>query len=143
VRQLASRSATSTQMTELTRDLSTVLAEIEAARSQVLSVDQQVGLVQSSAIDVGPAATDEVKHSVEQLKETVSDEIGDLGRRIEELAESVIAQPAPASEPPELTDQIARRLRSLATSARQLGAGMAEDMRARRTNRPLKATRRR
>jgi hypothetical protein len=132
VRQLASRGATSTQMTELTRDLGTVLAEIEAARSQVLSVDQQVGLVQSGAIDIGPAADAEVKHTVEQLERTVTDEISDLGRRIEALAETVIAQPPAVAGPPELTDQITKRLRSLATSARQLGLGMAEDMRSRR-----------
>lgn len=135
VRQLAARSATSTQMTELNRELSMVLAEIEAARSQVLTVDQQVGLVQSSAIDIGPEATDEVKHTVEQLERTVTDEIGDLGRRIEELAETVIAQPASATEPPELSQQIGKRLRSLATSARQLGLGMTEDMRSRRGTR--------
>lgn len=135
VRQLASRSATSSQMAELTRDLSTVLAEIETARSQVLTVDQQVGLVQAGAIDVGGPANDEVTRTVEHLERAVTDEIGDLGRRIEELAESVIAQPPVVSEPPELTDQIAKRLRSLASSARQLGLGMAEDMRARRGSR--------
>jgi hypothetical protein len=146
VRQLAARSATSSQMGDLAHDLSTVLAEIETARAHVLSVDQQVGRAQADAIDVG-APPREMQRTVEKLERTVSDEIGDLGRRIEALADTVIAA-APVSkpdQPPDVGDQIALRLKSLATSARQLGLGMAEELKARRAARPLKArgTRRR
>jgi archaellum component FlaC len=124
VRQLASRSATSTQMGELAHDLSTVLAEIETARSQVLAVDQQVGRIQAGAIDVNPPAGDVAK-DVEDLERKVTDDIADLGARIEAIAERTVA----AAEP---DDPIAARLRSLATSARQLSMGIAEDLKARR-----------
>lgn len=124
VRQLASRSATSNQMGELARDLSTVLAEIETARAQVLSVDQQVGRVQAGAIDL--PATSEVTKSVEDLERTVTEEMADLGARIERLAERAVTS-APVDE-----DPIVRRLRSLATSARQLGMGISEDLKSRR-----------
>jgi hypothetical protein len=107
VRQLASRSATSAQMGELARDLSTVLAEIETARAQVINVDQQ----QPPAIDV----------------RAVTDEMADLGARIEALADRAVTA-APASS----DDPMAARLRTLATSARQLSMGIAEDLKARR-----------
>jgi hypothetical protein len=123
VRHLASRSATSSQMGELAADLSTVLAEIETARAQVLSVDQQVGRIQAGAIDL--PATSDVTRSVEDLERTVTEEMADLGARIEELAERAVGE-APTDDP------IGRRLRSLATSARQLGMGIGEDLKARR-----------
>jgi hypothetical protein len=127
VRQLASRSATSSQMGELARDLSMVLAEIEAARSQVLSVDQQVGLLQATSIDVEPDST--VKRDVQDLERKVTDDIADLGARIEEIAERTVSE---SSEP---DDPLAARLRNLATSARQLSMGIAEDLKARRVSR--------
>lgn len=137
VRQLAARSATSSQMGELARDLSTVLAEIETARSQVLSVDQQVGRLQAGAIDVrddaGPApgpsgrlSGEQVAKEVEDLERKVTEDIADLGTRIEQLAERTVT----AAEP---DDPLAARLRSLATSARQLSMGIAEDIKARRS----------
>jgi hypothetical protein len=122
VRQLASRSATSNQMGELARDLSTVLAEIESARSHVLSVDQQVGMLQANAIEVTP----EIKQEVQDLERKVTDDIADLGARIEEIAERTVAE---STEP---EDPLTARLRNLATSARQLSMGIAEDMKARR-----------
>ena len=135
VRALASRSATSSQMGELARDLSTVLAEIETARAQVLSVDQQVGRIQAGAIDVAPATADVTK-SVEDLERTVTEEMSDLGARIEALAASAVV-----ATPDE--DPIVRRLRSLATSARQLGMGISEDLKARRTTKPKSRARKR
>jgi hypothetical protein len=137
VRQLAARSATSSQMSELATELSTVLAEIESARAHVLSVDQSVGRAQASTIDVGAGGDGDVARTVEELERTVTVEMAELGARIEQLAErAVAANAAPAEDP------IARRLRSLATSARQLGLGITEDVRARRAARPLKARRR-
>jgi small-conductance mechanosensitive channel len=137
VRQLASRSATSNQMGELARDLSTVLAEIETARAHVLSVDQQVGRVQADAIDLAPTA--DVTRSVEELERTVTEEMSDLGARIEALAErAVVTAPAVPAE-----DPIVTRLRSLASSARQLGMGMAEDLKARRATKPKSKSRKR
>lgn len=125
VRQLAARSATSSQMGELAADLSTVLAEIETARSQVLSVDQQVGRLQASAIDVQQSPKTEVAKEVEDLERKVTDDIADLGARIEAIAERTMT----AAEP---EDPLPARLRSLATSARQLSMGIAEDLKARR-----------
>lgn len=125
VRQLAARSATSSQMGELAADLSTVLAEIETARSQVLSVDQQVGRLQASAIDVQQSPKTEVAKEVEDLERRVTDDIADLGARIEAIAERTMT----AAEP---EDPLPARLRSLATSARQLSMGIAEDLKARR-----------
>lgn len=143
VRQLSARSATSSQMVDLTRDLTQVLAEIEAARAQVLAVDQHVGRAQAGAIDVTASGdpVPDVRRAVEELEKTLSGEIGDLGRRIEELATR--AGPPVAAEQEE--DPLVRRLRSLATSARQLGLGISEDIRARRAKpgRPLRATRKR
>ena len=128
VRQLASRSATSSQMGELAHDLSTVLAEIETARAHVLTVDQQVGRVQAGAIDVAPATADVTK-SVEDLERTVTEEMSDLGARIEALAARAVVD-TPAEDP------IVRRLKSLATSARQLGMGISEDLKSRRAANP-------
>lgn len=125
VRQLASKSATNQQMAELGRDLTTVLAEIESARSQVLSVDQQVS--HPDAIDVRPA--------IQKLERAVGDDVDELGKRIEQLAAAVEAQARQASAeplPPDVTEAIAHRLRSLATGARQLGLGISEDLRSRR-----------
>jgi chromosome segregation ATPase len=124
VRQLAARSATSSQMGELAADLSTVLAEIETARAQVLSVDQQVGRMQSEAIDL-PSSTADVSRSVEELERTVTEEMADLGARIEQIAERTV-DAAPDD------DALGRRLRSIATSARQLSMGINEDLKARR-----------
>ncbi|MEA3056173.1 MAG: hypothetical protein QOD30_1605 [Actinomycetota bacterium] len=137
VRQLAARSATSNQMGELATDLSTVLAEIESARAHVLSVDQSVGLAQASTIDV--ASGGDVARSVEELERTVTEEMSELGARIEQLAERAVV--AASAEPAE--DPIVRRLRSLATSARQLGLGITEDLKSRRAARPLQARARR
>ena len=127
VRQLAARSATSSQMGELAHDLSTVLAEIETARSQVLSVDQQVGRLQASAIDLQQqqAPVPDIAKEVEDLERTVTDGIADLGARIEAIAERTVAHAEPE-------DPLTARLRSLATSARQLSMGIAEDLKARR-----------
>lgn len=134
VRQLAARGATSTQMVDLTRDLTHVLAEIETARAQVLAVDQHVGLAHAGTIDVGVEA--DVRREVEDLERTVSEGITDLGRRIEALASTSAPQTGVDEDP------LVRRLRSLATSARQLGMGMAEDLRSRRRrSRPLRASR--
>jgi len=139
VRQLAARSATSSQMGELATDLSTVLAEIESARAHVLSVDQTVGLAQASTIDVtSTGGGADVARTVEELERTVTEEMSELGARIEQLAErAVAADAAPAEDP------IVRRLRSLATSARQLSMGISEDFKSRRAPRPLKARARR
>jgi hypothetical protein len=138
VRQLAARSATSSQMGELASDLSTVLAEIESARAQVLSVDQQVGALQASAIDVdAPPPAADVAKSVMDLERTVTDEMADLGARIEEIAERTVTA---TSEP---DDPVAARLRSLATSARQLSMGIAEDLKARRGTKKRKPVRER
>jgi hypothetical protein len=123
VRQLAAKSATSQQMADVTRELSTVLREIETARAQVLSVDQQVGRIQAGAIDL--PATSDVTRSVEDLERTVTEEMADLSARIEQLAERAVGA-TPTDDP------IGRRLRSLATSARQLGMGIGEDLKARR-----------
>lgn len=138
VRQLAARSATSNQMGELARDLSTVLAEIETARSQVLAVDQQVGRLQAGAIDVDlDTHAPTPKAVVEDLERKVNDDLADLGARIEEIAERTVT----ASEP---DDPLAARLRSLATSARQLSMGIAEDLKARRgAKKPRKPVRER
>lgn len=129
VRQLASRSATSSQMGELAQDLGTVLAEIESARSQVLSVDQQVGALHASSIEVTP----DIKQDVQDLERKVTDDIADLGARIEEIADRAVAASATSADEPD--DPLAARLKGLATSARQLSMGIAEDLRARRAAR--------
>jgi uncharacterized phage infection (PIP) family protein YhgE len=121
VRVLASKSATSQQMGELGRDLTSLLAEIESARSQVLAVDQQVS--QPGAIDVTPA--------IQRLEQAVGDDVDELGRRIEQLAAAVEAQQHTADAAPDVSDAIASRLRGLATGARQLGLGISEDLRSR------------
>ena len=128
VRILASKGATSQQMGELGRDLTSLLAEIESARSQVLAVDQHVS--QPGAIDVAPA--------IQRLEQAVGDDVDELGRRIEQLAAAVEAQQAQAQAqaeehdvPPDVTEAIASRLRGLATGARQLGLGISEDLRSR------------
>ena len=129
VRQLAARSATSQQMGEVTRELSAVLREIETARAQVLQVERAPVQVEREVV-------------------TVTADVDDLGRRIDRLAEVVeerLAQatppPPPASsrgdEPhesgePDAVDQLAQRLRRMSLSARQLGNGVLEDVRARR-----------
>lgn len=118
VRQLAARSATAAQMNELAGDLSNVLAEIEAARSEVLAVDHQVGLAQAGAIEVTTSP------DVEDLERRVNVEMAELGSRIEAIADRALAATP--------QDPVAARLRSLATGARQLSAGIAEDLRARR-----------
>jgi hypothetical protein len=125
-------------MGELAQDLSTVLAEIESARAQVLSVDQQVGALQAAAIDVdSPPPSADVAKSVMDLERTVTDEMADLGARIEEIAERTVTA---TSEP---DDPVAARLRSLATSARQLSMGIAEDLKARRGTKKRKPVRER
>jgi hypothetical protein len=122
-------------MTELAGELSTVLAEIESARSQVLAVDQQVGQLQAGVIEVTSATT--VGREVEELQRRVTDEIAELGSRIEAIADRAGAA-TDAGVAPE--DPLAARLRSLATTARQLSAGIAEDVRARRrrTRKPVR-----
>ncbi|HYD09066.1 MAG TPA: hypothetical protein VEA78_03100 [Acidimicrobiales bacterium] len=124
VRQLTSKSATSQQMGELGRDLTTLLAEIESARSQVLAVDQHVASQPSDAIDVRP--------EIQRLERAVGEDVDELGKRIEQLANAVEAQASkPDAPPPDVTDAIATRLRSLATGARQLGLGISEDLKSR------------
>ena len=124
VRQLTAKAATSQQMGELGRDLTTLLAEIESARSQVLAVDQHVA--QPDAIDVRPA--------IQRLEQAVGDDVDELGKRIEQLAAAVEAQKHDV--PADLSEAIGTRLRSLATGARQLGLGISEDLRARRRRKP-------
>jgi hypothetical protein len=128
VRQLAARSATSQQMGEVTRELTAVLREIESARAQVLQVE---------------AAPVQVERDVV----TVTADVDDLGRRIDRLADVVEQRLAQAPTPPEASqpnapsserhesdavDQLAQRLRRMSLSARQLGNGVLEDVRARR-----------
>ena len=129
VRVLASKSATSQQMGELGRDLTSLLTEIESARSQVLAVDQQVS--QPGAIDVTPA--------IQRLEQAVGDDVDELGRRIEQLAAAVEAQQHTADDPPDVSDAIASRLRGLATGARQLGLGISEDLRSRSKKKKTKS----
>lgn len=114
VRQLAARSATSQQMAEVTRELSTVLREIESARAQVLEVERV------------PA------QQVETEVVTVTADVDELGRRIDRLAEAVeqrLAAPAPETHE---VGELAERLRRMSTSARQLGNVVLEDLRNRR-----------
>ena len=131
VRQLAAKSATSQQMVDVTRELSTVLREIESARAQVLEVDRTPAQVERDVV-------------------TVSTDVDELGRRIDRLADVVEqhmgrpsdpgepeAAPAPPAEPPALrqpdtADELAERLRRMSQSARQLGNGVLEDLRGRR-----------
>jgi hypothetical protein len=114
-RQLAARAATSQQMAEVTRELGSVLAEIESARSQVLRVER------------GPQPA--------QQAQVVDVEVDRLGRRIEQLAEVIeerlAAEPEGAKEG-EVALQVVERLRHLGAGARQLGNGVLEDLRARR-----------
>ena len=134
VRQLAAKSATSQQMAEVTRELSTVLREIESARAQVLEVERAPGPVQ-----------------VEREVVNVSADVDELGRRIDRLAEVVEQRmtPAPPEPPPaaaehepaarrepDATDELAERLRRMSQSARQLGNGVLDDLRARRRRKP-------
>lgn len=127
VRQLAARSATSQQMGEVTRELSAVLREIETARAQVLQVERAPVQVEREVV-------------------TVTADVDDLGRRIDRLAEAVeerLAQAPPPAGPrgddephewnePDAVDHLAQRLRRMSLSARQLGNGVLEDVRARR-----------
>jgi hypothetical protein len=108
VRQLAARSATSQQMTEVTRELGSVLAEIATARSQVLRVEQSTSPVAAEVVAVGS-------------------EVDDLGRRIDQLAEVIEERMAPGA-----TSEVAQRLRQMSESARLLGNGVLEDLRVRR-----------
>ncbi|MCU1377920.1 MAG: hypothetical protein JWN29_903 [Acidimicrobiales bacterium] len=108
VRQLAARSATSQQMTEVTRELGSVLAEIATARSQVLRVEQSTSPVSAEVVAVGS-------------------EVDVLGRRIDQLAEVIEERMAPGA-----TSEVAQRLRQMSESARLLGNGVLEDLRVRR-----------
>ena len=101
IRQLAARSATSQQMTEVTRELGAVLAEIERARTQVLHVEAPQP---ATVVSVGA-------------------DVGDLGRRIDALAEK-LDQP-----------EVATPLRRMSDLARQLGNEVLADVRARRKGR--------
>jgi hypothetical protein len=113
-------------MADVTRELSTVLREIEAARAHVLEVERSPAPVQ-----------------VEREVVTVSADVDELGRRIDRLAEAVEqrmsgspAEPAetvsaPTREP-DGVDELAARLRGMSKTARQLGNGVLEDLRARR-----------
>jgi hypothetical protein len=115
VRQLATRSATSQQMTEVIRELAVVLNEIDSARSQVLRVEQSTTPVAADVVAVGG-------------------EVDELGRRIDQLAEVIeerIAS-APAGRESPAAQLVAERLRQVSESARQIGNGMLEDLRARR-----------
>jgi hypothetical protein len=108
VRQLATRTATSQQMTEVTRELGSVLAEIATARSQVLRVEQSTSPVAAEVVAVGS-------------------DVDDLGRRIDQLAEVIEERMAPGA-----TSEVAQRLRQMSESARVLGNGVLEDLRVRR-----------
>jgi len=132
VRQLAARGATSSQMADLAGELSMVLAEIESARTHVLSVDQQVGQIHAAAIDVEHPTPPEVRREVEDLERKVTGDIADLGARIDAMAERAVAATTDAGDDRSGEDPLAARLRSLATSARQLSQGIAEDLKARR-----------
>ena len=114
-RQLAARAATSQQMSEVTRELGSVLAEIEAARSQVLRVDQSPQPQQAHVVDV---------------------DVDRLGQRIEQLAEAIeermAADPPATRQEGEAAQQVIGRLRNLGSGARQLGNGILEDVRSRR-----------
>lgn len=113
-RQLAARAATSQQMAEVTRELGSVLAEIETARSHVLRVER----------------------SPQPSQQVVDVEVDQLGRRIEQLAEVIeermVADPPASKQDSEVAAQVVDRLRNLGSGARQLGNGMLEDIRARR-----------
>lgn len=109
VRQLAARSATSQQMTEVTRELAGVLAEIETARSQVLRVEQSTSPVAAEVVAVGT-------------------EVDDLGRRIDQLAEVIEGRTSGTGA----TTEVTQRLRQMSVVARQLGNGVLEDLRSRR-----------
>ena len=120
VRQLAAKSATSEQMADVTRELSTVLREIESARAQVLEVERAP-----------------VQH-VERDVVTVTADVDELGRRIDRLAEAVeqrMSEPPATSPEPDTADELAERLRRMSHSARQLGNGVLGDLRARRKKR--------
>lgn len=109
VRQLAARTATSQQMSEVTRELVSVLAEIDSARNHVLRVEQSTGPVAAEVVAVGT-------------------EVDDLGRRIDQLAEVIEQKMTTGSA----SEQVAQRLRQVSDSARQLGNGVLEDLRVRR-----------
>lgn len=112
VRQLAAKSATSQQMADVTRELSTVLREIESARAQVLQVERAPGEVEREVV-------------------TVTADVDELGRRIDRLAEAVEQRREPAPEP-DGADELAERLRRMSRTARQLGNGVLDDLRGRR-----------
>lgn len=118
VRQLASRSATSQQMTEVIRELAVVLNEIESARSQVLRVEQSTTPVAADVVAVGG-------------------EVDQLGRRIDQLAEAIEHRlvTTPPGRDGAASLLVAERLRQVSESARQIGNGMLEDLRARRNRR--------
>jgi hypothetical protein len=109
VRQIASRSATTQHMGEVTRQLGLVLAEIESARSQVLHVEQSTAPVAAEVV-------------------AVTSEVDVLGRRIDQLAEVIETKMGPGGG----TTEVAQRLRQMSESARQLGNGVLEDLRSRR-----------
>ena len=115
IRQLAARSATSQQMTEVIRELAVVLNEIESARSQVLRVERSTTPVAADVVAVGG-------------------EVDELGRRIDQLAEVIEERitAAPAGRDAVTAQVVAERLRQVSESARQIGNGMLEDLRARR-----------
>lgn len=119
IRQLAARSATSQQMTEVTRELGAVLAEIERARSQVLRVEQSSSPVAADVVAVGS-------------------DVDQLGKRIDELADALAArtQSGPAGpEEIQAVHQVTQRLRHVSSSARSLGNGVLDDLRARQRRR--------
>jgi hypothetical protein len=136
VRQLVARSATSAQLTDVTRELQTVLTEIEAARSQVLAVDSAVSRVQAEVVDVSsPTSRPEVLEladSVARLEKEVGGDVEALGERIERLA-STLEQREPQGG--DLTESVVRSLRRFSTSARALSAGVREDLRRSRSRR--------
>lgn len=136
IRQLASRSATSAQLADVTRELQTVLTEIEAARSQVLAVDSAVSRVQAEVVDVtSPKPRPEVLEladSVARLEKEVGGDVEALGERIERLAASLEQKDDEAGD---LTETVVRSLRKFSTSARALGAGVREDLRRTRARR--------
>lgn len=113
VRQLAARGATSSQMSEVARELGAVLVEIESARSHVFRVEQSSTPVAAEVVSVGT----DVDH---------------LGQRIDRLAEVVERVAASGGGKDASAQQVAQRLRQVADSARLRGNGVLDDLRSRR-----------
>ena len=110
VRQLSARAATSQQMAEVIGELSMVLREIETAKARVLELERAPAPPEPEVV-------------------TVTADVEELGRRIDQLADVVEHQS------PHAVDELAERLRRMSQSARQLGNGVLADLRSRRKRR--------